>query len=307
MLEIFDEYSWTKERKILTHDRHKVQGLKNISHYCVSSSMDPVPVHFHSHLLEIFFMVKGTRCQQVQVEGEIFTYHIKGNQGFVLYPPELHSTGNQLLSPCEYYAFQIDLSKPHDLLGLNPETSNALCRRLLSLPSRQMELGPSQRKELVQIFNLFAEQDPVSTMRATQYLAGFLFGLGQLTPIFANDTHQIEEPIRRALDYLSSHITEPIRLDALADAAGYSLSRFKTKFKEAIGITPAEYVTMQKIELAKRRLIESNESITELAYNLGYSSSNYFCSVFKKLMNCSPQNYRLQYRQKSITGKRDPL
>ena len=78
----------------------------------------------------------------------------------------------------------------------------------------------------------------------------------------------------------------------------YSLSRFKSKFKETVGITPAEYVTMQKIELAKRRLIEGEESIAELAYNLGYSSSNYFCSVFKKMMNCSPQNYRLRYRSK---------
>lgn len=299
MLEIFDEYSWTKERKILTYDRHKVQGLKNISHFCVSASTPPIPVHFHSHLLEIFFMMKGTRFQQVQAEGEIRSYHTKGNQGFVVYPPELHSSGNQLQSPCEYYAFQIDLSKPHDLLGLNRETSTALCHLLLSLPSRHLELGPSQRRELVQIFNLYAQQTPVSIMRATQYLAGFLFGLSELTPIFGNDTHQIDEPIRRSLDYLNAHITENIRLDALADAAGYSLSRFKTKFKEAVGITPAEYVTMQKIELAKRRLIESDESITELAYNLGYSSSNYFCSVFKKLMNCSPQNYRMQYRNKN--------
>ena len=136
-------------------------------------------------------------------------------------------------------------------------------------------------------------------MRATQYLAGFLLGMSELTPIFGNEAQQIEVPIRRALDYLSTHITETIRLASLADVAGYSLSHFKTKFKETVGVTPAEYVTMQKIELAKRRLIEGNESITELAYNLGYSSSNYFCSVFKKLMNCSPQNYRLQYRNKN--------
>ena len=135
-------------------------------------------------------------------------------------------------------------------------------------------------------------------MRATQYLAGFLLGVSELTPIYGNETRYIEDPIRSALDYLSNHITENIRLESLAAAAGYSLSRFKYKFKETIGITPAEYVTMQKIELAKRRLAEGDESITELAYNLGYSSSNYFCSVFKKMMNCSPQNYRLRYRKK---------
>ena len=299
MQEIFDEYCWTKERQILTHDMHKVQGLKNISHVCNSTSMPPTPVHFHSNLLEIFFMIKGTRYQQVQVEGEIRSYITKGNQCVIVYPLEIHGSGGEPQSPCEYYAFQIDLSKPNDLLGLNPETSTALYDQLLGLPSSQMELGPSQRRELVQIFQLYAQRTPVSTMRANQYLAGFLFGLSELTPIYGIPTQQVEEPIRKSLDYLSAHITENIRLDALAAAAGYSLSRFKTKFKEAVGITPAEYVTMQKIELAKRRLIESDESITELAYSLGYSSSNYFCSVFKKLMNCSPQNYRLQYRNKN--------
>ena len=152
-----------------------------------------------------------------------------------------------------------------------------------------------QQKEIIRIFNLFAEQTPLSNMRATQYLAGFLLGMSQMTPIYGNESQPIDGPISSALDYISDHITENIRLESLAAAAGYSLSHFKTKFKETVGITPAEYVSMQKIELAKQRLVESEESITELAYSLGYSSSNYFCSVFKKTLNCSPQNYRMRY------------
>ena len=299
MYEIFDDFCWTKERQIITQDRHRVPGLRNISHFSISSSEAALPVHFHSNLLEIHCLVKGTRFSQIQVDDEIHSYHVKGNQCLITYPLELHGSGNELQAPCEFYAFQIDLSKPYDLLGLNRDTSTELYRQLISLPSRQIELGPQQFKEIIQIFNLFAEQTPLSSMRATQYLAGFLLGMSELTPIFGNEAQQIEAPIRRSLDYLSAHITEPIRLSSLANAAGYSLSHFKAKFKETVGVTPAEYVTMQKIELAKRRLTEGNESITELAYNLGYSSSNYFCSVFKKMMNCSPQNYRLRYRNKT--------
>lgn len=298
MQEIFDDYSWTKERQLITYEHHRAPGLGNISHFSMLASLDPLPVHFHSNLLELHCLVKGTRFTQVQVEGELLSYVTKGNQCMITYPMELHSSGGEPQSPCETYAFQIDLSKPQELLGLNRETSTALYQLLISLPSRQFELGPAHFKEIIQIFNLFAEQTPLSTMRATQYLAGFLLGMANLTPIYGNDSQQIEAPIRSALDYLNSHITEDIRLDSLAGAAGYSLSYFKAKFKETVGITPAEYVTMQKIELAKRRLLEGNESITELAYNLGYSSSNYFCYVFKKIMNCSPQNYRLRYRSK---------
>ena len=298
MLEIIDEYSWTKEKQLITQDRHRVPGLRNISHFNYSSSTPPLPVHFHSSILEIHCLVKGTRFSQIRVEDEILSYHIKGNQCMITYPLEIHGSGNEHQQPCEFYAFQIDLSNPYDLLGLNRSTSTELYRQLMNLPSRQMELGANHLKEIMQIFNLFAEQTPLSTMRAAQYLAGFLLGMSELTPIFGNETtQQIEAPIRRALDYLNNHITENIRLDSLAEAAGYSLSYFKAKFKETIGITPAEYVTMQKIELAKRQLVETSDSITELAYSLGYSSSNYFCSVFKKLMGCSPQNYRLRYRE----------
>lgn len=299
MQEIFDEYCWTKERQILTQDRHRVPGLRNISHVNISASVSQLPVHFHSNLLEIHCLVKGTRFTQVQTEGEIISYHVTGNQCLITYPLELHSSGNEPQHPCEFYAFQIDVSKPDDLMGLNRETSMALYRQLMSLPGRQFQMSIQQQREVVQIFHLFAEQTPLSSMRATQYLAGFLLGMSEMPPIRGNETRYIEGPIRSALDYLNSHITESIRLESLAAAAGYSLSRFKFKFKETVGVTPAEYVTMQKIELAKRRLIDGNEPIAELAYSLGYSSSNYFCTVFKKLMNCSPQNYRLRYRSKS--------
>lgn len=299
MQEIFDEYSWTKERKLITRDRHGIPWLRNISHFNISASFSELPTHFHSNLLEIHFLVKGTRFTQIQVEDEIIGYHVTGNQCLFTYPMEIHGSGNEPQHPCEFYAFQIDLSKPDDLLGLNRETSSELYRQLMSLPSRQFQLDVQQQREIIRIFNLFARQTPLSSMRATQYLAGFLLGVSELTPIYGNESRYIDEPIRIALDYLSNHITENIRLESLAAAAGYSLSRFKSKFKETVGITPAEYVTMQKIEVAKRRLVEGDESITELAYNLGYSSSNYFCSVFKKIMNCSPQNYRLRYRKKN--------
>lgn len=297
MLELIDEYCWTKERQILTRERHAVAGLYNISHFSLSASSPPLPVHFHSNTLEIHFMVKGTRYMQIRAEGKVHSYRVTGNQCIITYPMELHGSGNEPQQPCEFYAFQLDVSKPYDLLGLNRETSGALYGQLLSLPSRQMELNSHHAKEIVRIFHLFAEQSPLSSMRATQYLAGFLLGMSELTPIFENQAQQLDEPIRRALEYLNSHITESIRLNDLADAAGYSLSYFKTRFKETVGITPAEYVTMQKIELAKRLLMETNASITELAYHLGYSSSNYFCAVFKKLMNCSPQNYRMRARK----------
>ena len=53
---------------------------------------------------------------------------------------------------------------------------------------------------------------------------------------------------------------------------------------------------LQKIEKAKEILTESDTSITDIAFSLGFSSSNYFCAVFKKFMDCTPKDYRKKYR-----------
>ena len=79
--------------------------------------------------------------------------------------------------------------------------------------------------------------------------------------------------------------------------AGYSLSYYKQKFKQEVGITPSEYMMLQKIERAKKILTESDQSITNIAFSMGFSSSNYFCSVFKKFMDCTPKDYRKKYRE----------
>ena len=85
---------------------------------------------------------------------------------------------------------------------------------------------------------------------------------------------------------------EKLTLEYLSEIAGYSLSRFKIKFKENIGTSPAEFITMQKIEYAKAVLLQKPESITNLALSLGFSSSNYFSYVFRKYTGRTPSEYR---------------
>ena len=99
------------------------------------------------------------------------------------------------------------------------------------------------------------------------------------------------------IEYVEQNVAEPISLSALADIAGCSLSRFKTRFREETGQTPALYITATKVERAKQELERTDQSVTDIAYNLGWSSGNYFCTVFKKLTGLSPLQYRKQSRE----------
>ena len=71
-----------------------------------------------------------------------------------------------------------------------------------------------------------------------------------------------------------------------------SLSRFKTRFKHEVGVAPGGYIIMRKVEKAKELLGDRDRSITDIAFDLGFSSSQYFATVFKKLIGLTPSEYR---------------
>lgn len=294
--EIFDQYIWTKEKKTNIHSKHGVPGLGNFEHHNTQGSTPPSPFHYHTNILEIHCMVKGQRTTLIEDKGCFHSYTYTGNTVFMTFPFEIHGNGESVQLPCEYYAFQIDLSDPGNLLGLNKEYSNSLAKLLLNQNKRQLRFDSSQLAYLRTAFNLIGSLESGSIKTGVQFLTSFLFSLQYLTPVEQEETTEIDEQIRNSIQYLNDHILEVMQIQDLARAAGYSISHYKKKFKHEIGITPSEYIVLQKIEHAKKLLVTTNQSITQIAFSMGFSSSNYFCSVFKKFMDCTPKEYRNKYK-----------
>jgi len=81
-------------------------------------------------------------------------------------------------------------------------------------------------------------------------------------------------------------------LQKLAKTAGMSRTLFTNKFKTLIGETPMEYVTNWRLLKAKAYLTESNDSVKEIAYKVGYTSNAAFNRIFKKKTLKTPLKYR---------------
>ena len=158
-------------------------------------------------------------------------------------------------------------------------------------------MGDSQISMLRTAFNLISYGRETDSLTGVQYLTCVLAGLPYLSPVPEHTNERVNTTIGLALKYIEQHIEHPITLQELANETNYSLSRFKSKFKEELGITPAEYITLQKMDRAQMLLKTTNSSITDIAYQLGFSSSNYFCSVFKKTLSYSPAAYRKNFTQ----------
>ena len=254
--EIFDDYTWNEHKKILTADKHKIPGLRNLSHFTPMAPGVPVPLHYHSDIIELHFMVKGQRKTYVMKGGVRTSYCATGNNLFITRPYELHTTGRIAQNRCEFFAMQLDLKEHDNFLGLNQHYSNILCHRLLNMDQHLYHVGSSQISMLRTAFNLISYGTEDDSIAGVQYLTCVLASLNYLTAVPAQEeiNEQLNSDIGHALKYIEQNIESPISLQELAQASNYSLSRFKAKFKEELGITPAEYITLQKMDRAQMLL-----------------------------------------------------
>ncbi len=109
----------------------------------------------------------------------------------------------------------------------------------------------------------------------------------------AADTGEVILPIskdpmiKNVIDYIEAHISEPIKLDDIADHLYISKSTLCHKFANHMNLTINRYVAIKKIHYAEE-LIRSGVSATEAAMAVGYNHYTTFYHNYKQIMGCSP-------------------
>lgn len=97
--------------------------------------------------------------------------------------------------------------------------------------------------------------------------------------------------IEKALKYIKENLTEDLNLESVAKSASISPIYFHNTFKTAVGKTLREYVEEQRIKKSIKLLQTTNKTLTEIAYECGFSSQSYFSYVFKRRMKTTPREY----------------
>ena len=84
----------------------------------------------------------------------------------------------------------------------------------------------------------------------------------------------------------------------MADSAGVGLTRFTHHCKKLTNLTPMRYLMLRRLNMAKEILLDNKDfSVAEVAFSCGFSTSQYFSTVFKKHENCTPIEYRLKMQE----------
>ncbi len=91
-----------------------------------------------------------------------------------------------------------------------------------------------------------------------------------------------DEAVQRACEYMKLHLSDEISMNALASAGGCSRARLFRIFKQSTGQSPNDYLQRLRIARAAELLGKTDRSITDVALECGFGSSQYFSIVFRK-------------------------
>jgi AraC-like DNA-binding protein len=98
--------------------------------------------------------------------------------------------------------------------------------------------------------------------------------------------------LRELLSWIGQRLEEPPSLDAMADRIGLSPAHLVEVFRRELGSTPLEHLTELRIAEACRRLADPRATVTDVALDLGFCSSQYFSAVFRRRRGCTPTAWR---------------
>ena len=103
--------------------------------------------------------------------------------------------------------------------------------------------------------------------------------------------------ILKVKNYIAQNYKYEVRLSTLADIAGMSPSAFSRFFKLHTGRNLSEYIIEQRLGYASRMLVDTSKGVAEICYDCGFNNLSNFNRIFKKRKNCSPTEFRENYKK----------
>ncbi len=107
---------------------------------------------------------------------------------------------------------------------------------------------------------------------------------------------EVYKRLNYAKDFIDSCFSEELTLDRISSVACMNREYFIRQFKIHYKITPNQYLIRKRMETARSRLLLTDESISNICHEVGYSDLSSFGKLFKRYFQVGPENYRNQAR-----------
>jgi AraC-like DNA-binding protein len=179
--------------------------------------------------------------------------------------------------------------------GRNLEVIKARCNELNSLISRASLDGGAPTKDIF-VFNMLLTKE-LNNLKSVEevsvWMSNTLKYYCESTILLLDDN--IGEVIRKAIQFICAHYKDTIKLSDVAAIIHLNASYFSSLFKKEVGVTFIDFLLDLRIEESKNLLVNTSNSILDIAVSLGFTSQSYFAKAFKKKTGKTPKKYRYKH------------
>jgi len=246
--------------------------------------------------LQLHFSIKNSAA--LKFNGGHYALDLPENKSFLLYNPQQDLPINLELKPgAKVISLLISIEKFHTFFTqeaglihfLSGENKSKKCYR-------DKELNPNEMMVLNQIFHygLHSSLEKLYSRGKVYELISLYFHKSDNEGIqncpFLEDEANVEK-IQKAKQILIDRMTEPPTLTELANQINLPLQHLKDGFKHIYGETVFAYLVNYKMEYARKLLTTRKYNISEVSFEVGYSTASHFIAAFKKKFGATPKRY----------------
>ncbi len=281
------EYVDTPERRLLDLERLGIAGVPCLGYCHYQKSRPEIPEHHHPDCIEISYCLRTALTYQ------------DGHDTFDLLPGQILATPPNLPHRFSTHAKGLVLdwmivrapAVHAGFLGLPRTEAQALSDRLRALPKRPFAGNAAIRQLFQRLFTLYDSPDSAYRRCALRgsCLALMLALLdASSAPACVSATARLQQVIER----MRRQPEQEYPVDDLARASGLAPGHLINRFKALTGLPPHQFLIACRIEAAKARLRASCHPVTQIALDLGFSSSPHFATLFKRQTGVTPLAWR---------------
>lgn len=252
-------------------------------------SVRPGPdFHIHPGCMEFCLCLKGNLIFDTE-DGE---YPFRPGHIFVSSPREPHHLRHNP-SGLKTYRILFAIPKPGQrILGLDKRESEWLARTLTHLPKRLFAATPRIRTSFERLFELYDSERRIPAARRVRLKSATLELLVAIVDAARRTPRKATSSIERIARRIRERPNAEYPAAAMARESHLSLSAFSDAFKQAMGLPLHAYVLNCRVERAKRLLATTKRSISSIAQELGFYSTQHFALTFKRIIGKHPRDLR---------------
>lgn len=156
---------------------------------------------------------------------------------------------------------------------------------------------PKEAAKIKEILNIMRKGDEFYLEEAKALLGCLLLEITRLNYTNKETRADAEQGritciVSRAMDYISDHYMEPIRVEQLAKYSHLSETHFRRVFTEYMHMGPLEYINTVRIRTACEHLKKTEEPVADIAHKCGFTTNSTFNRNFKQMMGVTPVEWR---------------